>query len=243
MTQTKHEEYYDGLKSETIKCLESSMKKDFSPQHAEIHHAIIDFEQWLSIIISRPEGNLFKYAIREFHSSLIAVLLSQYRHAFMSLRLFLELSIATIFYSANEYLLRRWYSGQIDLNWSHFINSDNGVFSKNFAYAFTPALSETSKHYSAISEQVYRECSEFVHGSCTSFKTLPEFINFDETTFKSWFEKAKTVKLIVAYALTVRYLGIIDKSHVITMEPIILDELGHLEQVRIMINARKGEQI
>jgi hypothetical protein len=241
--QTKHEEYYEELKRQTASCLERSMEKDFTTLHAEIHHIILDYEEWLKIISSRPEANLFKYAIQELHSSLIAVFLSQYRHAFMSLRLFLELGMATVFYSANELLLRLWYSGSIDVNWKQLINTDNGVFSIQFANAFTPSLSLSGQHYSAIAEKVYRECSEYIHGSCLSFNSLPDKLFFDESTFKDWFEKAKTVKLVMTFALTTRYLGTIDKSFVPAIEPIILDELGHLESVRLIINARKSDQL
>lgn len=239
--KTKHEEYYEELKRQTTYCLRSSLKKDFNALHAEIHHIILDYEEWLKVIDGRPETSLFRFAIQELQSSLVAVFLSQYRHAFMSLRLFLELGMATAFYSSNEFLLRLWYSGKTDINWNQLINQENGVFSKQFANAFTPVLSESTPHYFAIAEKVYRECSEYVHGNYQTYNSLPGTLLFNEGTFHDWFEKAKTVNLVITFALTTRYLGTIDKSHILKIEPIILDELGNLENVRLMIGVRKGE--
>lgn len=239
--QTKHDVYYQQLKEQTSSCISFSLAEGFNTLHAEIHHIIIDFEQWLVVMENRPEQQMFTYALRELHSSLLAVILSQYRHAFMSLRIFLELGLACIHYSANEYLLRLWLSGKNDLNWKQIINNDNGVFSKQFASAFTPSLSNDSAHYMALAEKVYRECSEFVHGNSHTYKFLPNCIMFDEQTFKNWFEKAKTIYLVLTYGLTVRYLGTINKEQVEKIESAILDGVGFHEAVRLTVNARKGE--
>lgn len=239
--QTKHNQYYQKLKDQTAECISHSLADEFNILHAEIHHTILDFEEWLSIMQNRPEYLIFEFALRELHSSLFAVLLAQYRHAFMSLRLFLELGLACIYFSAHEYLLRLWLSGNNDLNWKQLINNDSGVFSKQFATAFTPSLSDDSAHYGSLAEKVYRECSEFIHGNRNTFKTLPASIQFDEPTFRIWFEKAKTIRLVLTFALTIRYLGTIDKEQVEKIELVILDEVGFHEAVRLTVNARKGE--
>jgi hypothetical protein len=48
--QTKHNQYYQKLKDQTAECISHSLTDGFNILHAEIHHTILDFEQWLTII-------------------------------------------------------------------------------------------------------------------------------------------------------------------------------------------------
>jgi len=80
------------------------------------HNYLADFELLRTAIEERPEAELFALAIREYQFSLYAASTSMYRHASISLRLFLEMSLATVLFSAHEIQLRKWLNGTADIS-------------------------------------------------------------------------------------------------------------------------------
>ncbi len=77
------------------------------------HNWLEEFERLQKSITLRPETIMFQAARREYNFAIQAVATGQYRHAFMSLRLHFELSLAGIFFSSEEIRLRRWIKGQL----------------------------------------------------------------------------------------------------------------------------------
>jgi hypothetical protein len=71
-----------------------------------------------------------RLAIREYQFALFAAAGGTYRHASISLRLFFELALATVHFSAYEIKLRKWLSNSGDIVWAALIDSDNGVYAK-----------------------------------------------------------------------------------------------------------------
>jgi len=92
----------------------------------------------ISVLDPSPETYVWRAAIREYQFALLALAQGHYRNAFVSLRLFLELALAAVHYSAHRLELQEWLDGHRDLNWSALTDSENGVLSSRFARAFFP---------------------------------------------------------------------------------------------------------
>src|SRR6266536_533723 len=121
---TSMELYYGLLHSQCGGILKESFAFDSSRQHQISHNFIGDIEKWIALLSLKPETDLLRAALREYQFALLALVLGQYRQAFMALRLFLELGLGSVFLSANELQLRVWLRGRRDINWRPLISPD-----------------------------------------------------------------------------------------------------------------------
>ncbi len=177
-----------------------------------------------------------KAGLREYQFALLAVAQGQYRQSFMALRLFFELALASIHFSANEFNLRMWIQGSQDIIWQSLINADTGVLSKNFLKAFNPATSEHATQFRTLAEKVYRECSEYVHGNAHTHESLPEHIVFIDKIFTDWHLKAENIALCINFAFSSRYLYLAKKETRIKIERTVMDSIGHLDCIRALFS-------
>lgn len=224
--------YYRLMHSQCGEILNESFAFDSSGMHRVSHNFISDLEKWIALLSSRPEVDLLRAALREYQFALLALVLGQYRQAFMALRLFLELALGSVFLSANELQLRVWLRGRRDINWRPLVSPDDGVLSKFFIDAFFDTLGDEAANYRAIAERVYRECSEYVHGNAATHDALPEQLRFVSTVFSDWHEKAASTRLVISFALAARYLEGLNKDERNSMEAIVLEQLRHVTIIR-----------
>ncbi len=193
------------------------------------HNFLMDYELFKHALAGRPEVAVLELALKEYQFALFALVSGQYRHAFGGLRLFFELMLSTVQFSAHEIDFRRWDKDEKDINWSSLISNETGVFSVNFIRAFNPDFTDSAKQYLAIAGTVYRECSQFVHGNSNTHKNLPNTFEFKKDIFEDWHIKAATMRLAVVFAFSARYLNYVENN---TIEPVVLDTLGHLTAVQ-----------
>lgn len=196
------------------------------------HNYLLDFDALKMAIAGRPEAAVLDSAVKEYQFALFALVSGQYRHAFGGLRLFYELMLATVQFSAHEIDYRLWAKDSKDITWSTLKDAQNGVFAKNFIRAFNPGFSDSGKQFLAIAEAVYRECSEFVHGNASTHAVLPSDITFQKEAFSSWHDKATIMRLTIIFAFSARYLNYMTKEALDRMEPIITDVIGDLAPVQ-----------
>lgn len=226
------EDYYKKLHSECDAIMGESLHSAHSTAFIGNHNYMLDIEKWISALSTRPEICVLKAALREYQVALLVVTQGHYSQSFMALRLFLELHLSSINFSANELHLRMWLLGKQDINWNSIVSVDNGVFSKNFIGAFYEELTDEASQYRVVAEKVYRECSEYVHGNAYTQEILPDCLKFDERLFLDWNEKAQNIRLVTSFALCARYLKFLDKSVIKELEPLIIYELGHIPAIR-----------
>lgn len=226
-------DYYRALFQTSMGVLDE-MLNDTEATEALIksHNYILDYDCLRSAISERPEASVLDAAVREYQFALFALASGRYRHAFVGLRLFFELMLVTIQFSAHEIDYRMWSKDTKDINWNSIKSTDTGVFSANFINAFNCEFSEFSKQYSAIAEAVYRECSEFVHGNAKTHISLPSDISLNKDICLSWHDKSRTMRLVIIFAFSARYLNYIDSVGMNAVEHPILDALGHLAIVQ-----------
>lgn len=224
--------HYEELHSVCGDTLRHTFGEDTSAHLGVSHNYVSDLETWMTALSGRPERGMLVSAAREYQFALLAVVQGQYRQAFAALRLFLELSLGAVYFSANELKLRLWCRGEEDLVWSLIADPDSGVFSKKFARCFFEDLEGEVGRYRRIAEELYRECSEYVHGNAGTQEALPQALRFSRVTCCDWHEKDESARLIVSFALAMRYLNMVKQSDIEQLEPVVLDELKHLSAIR-----------
>jgi len=228
------EAHYRLLHKSCGAVLNESFKR-FGKQHCASHNYISDLNTWGSVINERPELPMLRLAIREYQFALLALSLGKYRNAFISLRVFLELSLSLVQFSANEFKLREWLKGVRDVNWQSLIDTNEGIFSTPFVNAFYEDLADEAPLYRSIAEKVYRECSEYVHGNVSV--AVPPQVTFDATLYQEWHQKAQHCILVFHFAFFLRYACTLTSQHRRRIEPIALDELGHIAAIRAYFGA------
>lgn len=220
-------EYYRFLITKSGELQEEMLDdQDAFSAFSNAHNTINDIESLIGAISERPESELMRLALRELQFSLLAASAANYRHAYISTRLFMELMIGAIYFSAYEIKLRNWLKNSQDIIWSTLSDKDNGPFSKNFISAFSPDFSSYGAQFLAISETVYRECSEYVHGNMSTHGKLDEPINFDKEQLIEWADRLCSIRTTVLFLFTARYSSFLSMTKLIALEPIILGELG-----------------
>ena len=234
------ENYYRDLYTQCGKVLDFSIANQFSSRLADSHNHITDIGVWIKVLEARTEVFLLELALHEYQFAILSLCIGHYRQAFASLRLFMELALASVQFSANELQLREWIADRRDIQWSGLISSDEGVFSKRFAHAFFAEAEGYLNDYLENAKQVYRDCSEFVHGNYTTHSALPDKLEFSETVFSSWHDAAKKVRGVVLFALCLRYIRLLDGVALSQIELGVMDELGHISTIRAVFGGTTG---
>lgn len=196
------------------------------------HNFIADFEALRDAIAERPESKLLSLAIREYQLALYALAAANYRHAFISLRLFFELALSTILFSASELKLRLWLANRSDIVWGAITDNENGIYAKSFVGAFEPEMTPSSKQYLALAEKVYRECSEHVHGNIRTHPETDSPLEFNKDNFLAWTNLADTARLCLNFAYAARFLRYLSKDKLNRLETIFLESLGTLPAIQ-----------
>jgi hypothetical protein len=175
---------------------------------------------------------LYEVAHREYFIAMLNLVQGQYRNAFKGLRLVLELHLQGILLSADPIGLSEWLRNAKDTSWAAIVDEERGVFSVRFAKAFFPALEDKTGAYRGVVRTLYKELSETTHGNISNVIQLPRSIAFSAEAFRTWCEKAETLRSTVHFGLALRYLGELDGERTGLVEAMLLDRLGSVAPVR-----------
>jgi hypothetical protein len=230
---TKH---YQELGQKSNDILIKSLDPERLELIAKSHSSIFDYNSIIEILKDRPEYDILRVALREYQMSILSLNLGLYNQAFISLRFFFERSLVAILFSSKELDLRLWQKGERDTYWNEILDENIGVFSHSFCRAFFPDLKDEVKHYRIMSQKVYRECSEYVHGNLSVQNKIPENLEFSEFLFSDWHSKANTIKSIIIFSFCLRYLRFINVEKLKDIESVILEEFGHLPAISTIFN-------
>ena len=226
------ENHFRSLHEKSGLLLTESLGGDRVAQQAKSLTFAADLQNWCENLGPLSKTDALVAAVSEYEFSLLALVQGHYRHAFMGLRLCLELSLACVHFAANRLKFREWLDGRGDIVWGRLVDDENGVLSKRFAHAFFPELSEDAPHYNALAKTVYRECSEYVHGNPRANVLLAAPLSFNEEAFGRRHELADVVTLVISFALSMAFLRDLDDPSRNELESTILDRLGHVAAIR-----------
>ena len=224
--------YFKQLQETCGKILQTSLSGSNKDSVAASLQFCNELEDWRNILCHRRETELLEVAEIEYLLALLALTQGHYRHAFKGLRLVLELTLQAVYLSMNEVRLREWFDNRVDTVWSSIVNQDEGIFSPRVAKAFFPDLAPHINHYCGLSQSIYRECSECVHGNTPKYVPLRLSLTFDQAVFDLWHSKAKVVVEIVHFSLSLRYLLEMSKDDVPKIATFLFDHVGHLTEIR-----------
>ncbi|APG27074.1 hypothetical protein A7E78_04025 [Syntrophotalea acetylenivorans] len=194
-----------------------------------------DLTKWCSVLASKPELFLYRKAGEEYLTAMLNLAQGQYRNAFKCLRLVLELCIQGVYLSANIVELREWLNNISDTIWGKLVAPDTSPLGTRFCKAFFPEISTHAKNFQSMASTIYRELSETIHGNVPSNIPLPDSFEFDDEVFSLWHEKAETVRLVVAFCFCSRYLKELPPEDLSVIETIVVGQLDHIEQIRIVV--------
>lgn len=201
-----------------------------------------DLQLWLSACGGFSGYLLVEKAQSECVNSIYMCAQGFYKEAITTLRQFLEHLLFAVLLSTNDYKYRLWQAGQCDMSWAQLMDDQNGVFGKQFLKAYAKDLNdERSMELLTITKNVYRECSEYVHGNYSKLSILSESLVYNKKHFDQYVEYFTSVQYVVCMALFVRFRDILnDHENFAKLESIIADNLGTLTEVQLLFSAEGG---
>ncbi len=196
------------------------------------HNDAQELDEIALLVVARPEREILDLALVEYQHALYAAAIAQYRQAHVSLRLFLELALCSVLFSAHEIDTHRWLKGKKDSNWASIICNENGVFSKQFIGAFFASMKDNGGQYRTLAATLYRECSEYVHGNRISYDGLDAEISFNSAAFDLWADRADTARLVTKFAFLCRFLSHSSKLQRDKIEALAMGNFGDLPAIQ-----------
>ncbi|MFC4062371.1 hypothetical protein ACFOWE_29070 [Planomonospora corallina] len=203
-SQSRVESHLLGLHDKSRKIILSSSQNN-AKHLGPILRLDLDIGIWETRIASRPEKKQLGDARRELAFAVYAASSGLYRLAYAGLRLFLELSFASVYFSANELHRRKWIADRKDFSWSSALDKESGVLSQEFVREFCEAGLNDAPKYATIAAKCYRHCSQFVHGKDITTSLLPEDLSYSFEILADWSTTAKDAAESVLYLLYCRY--------------------------------------
>lgn len=194
---------------------------------------------WEELLAREPEGKLIVNGRREFGRAIYLACGGHYGAAFAGLRLYLELSFAAIFFSANELKRRKWLADSFDFSWSSALSEEDGVLSREFVGAFNEFAVNDAQPYKSRAASIYRSCSQFIHGKESATSTIPSELVYSRSTLEQWCRLASEAIECVQVLFFSRY----GEDHLPTkdgaVENTLLDTIGHLPSIQKKLNVAR----
>lgn len=219
-----------ALGSASDECRRASLDA-YQQALGEVHQGDNDIAQWLGHL-EGPTVELMAAARRELAMAEYSAASGLYRQAFASLRLFLELNFAAVYFSVNELLRRQWMSDRFDFSWSAALDPNEGVLSGPFVTEFAPDLLTEAAFYGQSASDCYRYCSQLIHGKHRDSKQLPQTITYSADVLSDWCSYAKDAIETVLFLFYMRYADDIDAASQQDLHTIALSRFGHIRSIR-----------
>ena len=117
-------------------------------------------------------------------------------------------------------------------------HGQNGIFGKQFISVYAENLDEVrSVELITIAKNVYRECSEYVHGNFEKLSSLPDNLLFDESAIDQYMDYFSSAQYLICMALFIRFRHIFNEHETIAaLESIITDNLGTLSEIQQLLS-------
>ncbi|MGM9614145.1 MAG: hypothetical protein ACI3W7_01280 [Oscillospiraceae bacterium] len=200
-----------------------------------------DFSVWVDCLKDIPQSILLKSSLNECATANLFCSEGLYKHAMISLRLCLEHCLYAIHMSSNDFYFRRWKAGQEDMKWASITNPDTGIFSKPFIRAYAPEFEERSAELNSITSNVYRECSEYIHGNYNKLNCLPGQNEFSQDMLDQYISRFQSISYLLSIALVIRFKEFIVSENLLpTLENAIMNNIETLPEIQLLYG-RNGE--
>ncbi len=216
---------------------------EHGPGLGSVQQQEIDLGTWAAVLSERPEMELFNAGRRELGFALYSAAAGLYRQAYNGVRLFLEMSFATVNFSVHEWERLRWLSGEANFLWGEALDPHKGLLSPSFAQNFFPSAVPEVERYRKLASETYRHCSNYTHGRIGEKVPIPETISYSAEAMSDWCATAKRGTETVLYLVLCRYgreLLLQDDGRLTaTLE----SSLNHLPFIRAAIASSRWEHL
>lgn len=200
-----------------------------------------DFSTWVECLKDIPQSILLKSSLNECATANLFCSQGLYKHAMISLRLCLEHCLYAIHMSSNDFYFRRWKAGQEDMKWAAITDGNTGIFSKSFIRAYAPEFEERSAELNGIASNVYRECSEYIHGNYSKLNCLPGQNEFNQDMLSQYISRFQSISYLLSIALVIRFKEqIVSKGLLPTLENAIMHNIEMLPEIQLLYG-RNGD--
>ena len=195
-----------------------------------------DIKLWTELEPLIGQNILVKQALDEQLHSIIICVQGYYTEAVAALRQFFEHFLFSILLSTHDFKYRLWKKNLSDMSWKKIIDPDNGIFSKTFIKIYSQNnITDRSKELIEMTEAVYRECSEFVHGNHCKIIDLSSELQFNQSLLQKYLEYHSTIRFVIAFAMFIRFYDSLgDKEMLARLENVIMENLGTLPEVQML---------
>lgn len=195
-----------------------------------------DLNTWISYCSILKDWPLVKEAQDECLRSIIMCTQGFYKEAIIALRQCLEHMLFAILLSTNDYRYRLWQRGQCDMSWTQIVDDQNGVFGRQFISTYAKDIDAgRSIELLTIAKNVYRECSEFVHGNYEKLNTLAKHIEFSEEAIEKYAEYFLSIQYIISWSLLIRFHDVIkEPQNLAVLESILMEYLGTQPEIQVL---------
>ncbi|WP_053981978.1 hypothetical protein [Marinagarivorans algicola] len=223
------EEYLSRLNTGSNSIFDKSIA--YRSQLGTAHHASSCIYEFSENIADTSERKILQTVSSQLESATFSACKGMYRQAFVSLRLALEMGLASAYFSIYKLELHEWLDGRGDIKWSSLICENDGVLSTRFSKAFFEEFEGDMGNYREKAKDVYRQLSEYVHGNNETWESSEIELSFDENKLSTYFISVKGVAEILLFVLSCRYLKSFSSGVLESLE-FIPEEMKHLGYVR-----------
>lgn len=215
-----------------------------SPQAKSLNQCFLfvnDFRTWVTCLKDIPQSILLFSSLNECATANLFCCQGLYKHSMISLRLCLEHCLYGIHMSSNDFYFRRWKSGHEDMKWATITDSNTGIFSKSFIRAYAPEFEDRSAELNSITSNVYRECSEYIHGNYSKLNCLPGQNEFSQDMLRKYTSGFQSISYLLSIALVIRFKELIIREDLLpTLENAIMHNIGMLPEIQLLYG-RNGD--
>jgi hypothetical protein len=196
-----------------------------------LHHLSSCIFEFSDCVLDPQEKQMLVTVSAQLESATLNLALGLYRQAFASLRLALEMGLATMYFSVNKMELHEWLDGRSDIKWSKLVDEENGVLSSRFSNAFFSECSSYTNGYREKAISTYRKLSEYVHGNNETWEKSGLKLSYNSDLIEFYFESYKTISEVILFAAVCRYRLLLDDA---TRESLqfIPEEFNHISEFR-----------
>lgn len=228
----------DKFKAQVDATWDSASAKDFN----ECLIFATDFSTWVECLQDIPQSILLKSSLNECATANLFCSQGLYKHAMISLRLCLEHCLYAIHMSSNDFYFRRWKAGQEDMKWATITDGNTGIFSKSFIRAYAPEFEERSAELNGIVSNVYRECSEYIHGNYSKLNCLPGENEFSQDMLSQYISRFQSISYVLSIALVIRFKEQIGSKGLLpTLEDAITHNIGSLPEIQLLYSKTEAD--
>lgn len=180
-------------------------------------------DSWVAETNDLEANIVLKEVCYDLLTSLFIVSNGMYRNGYINLRSALELGLSFIYFVDNNYDFLLWQKNEYDMKWATLKNYENGIVSKKYLTLFNNKVD--LDELINITENIYRQCSEYVHGKYEYMHTKinEQNIIYNKENFDIWSQMFLMVVKILIVFIGIRFNNKIEKLE--EDKKILMDEI------------------